>query len=354
MLPRGATASARLVRRERPRPAVAAHARPVRDPRLGGHAPADAGGARGAPLHRRGSSAGRRSPRSPRRSPADVIRAWQGLGYNRRALNLHRAARARRGARLAGRPDRAARRRPLHRRRGRGLRVRAPVLPVDVNVRRVIERSGGDFDHRAAQALFDLGATVCLARIPRCGACPLAAGCPSRGRRWRARAQAGAAGGLVPAAEGTDAAARGRRGAPPARVGRRGGQVPGARRPRGRRRHICRLARLLTPFAPWKQRSRLRASRSSPSSSTARRRSTGSTSWPARSPPPARGSQSSRRRSSLRTRRPRGRRRSPAGPTRGRRRRSRCWRASRSQCRARLPTGSARSRRATGSGSSRA
>src|SRR5438093_186029 len=26
-------------------------------------------------------------------SPADVIRAWQGLGYNRRALNLHRAAR---------------------------------------------------------------------------------------------------------------------------------------------------------------------------------------------------------------------------------------------------------------------
>src|SRR5829696_2704375 len=26
-------------------------------------------------------------------SPADAIRAWQGLGYNRRALNLHRAAR---------------------------------------------------------------------------------------------------------------------------------------------------------------------------------------------------------------------------------------------------------------------
>ena len=30
----------------------------------------------------------------------------------------------------------------------------------------------------------DLGATVCLARIPRCSACPLAAGCPSRGRRF--------------------------------------------------------------------------------------------------------------------------------------------------------------------------
>ncbi len=30
----------------------------------------------------------------------------------------------------------------------------------------------------------DLGATVCLARIPRCDACPLAEGCPSRGRRF--------------------------------------------------------------------------------------------------------------------------------------------------------------------------
>ena len=30
----------------------------------------------------------------------------------------------------------------------------------------------------------DLGATVCLARIPRCGICPLAEGCPSRGRRY--------------------------------------------------------------------------------------------------------------------------------------------------------------------------
>jgi A/G-specific adenine glycosylase len=30
----------------------------------------------------------------------------------------------------------------------------------------------------------DLGATVCLARIPRCEVCPLAAACPSRGRRY--------------------------------------------------------------------------------------------------------------------------------------------------------------------------
>jgi A/G-specific adenine glycosylase len=30
----------------------------------------------------------------------------------------------------------------------------------------------------------DLGATICLARVPRCGRCPLAGGCPSRGRRF--------------------------------------------------------------------------------------------------------------------------------------------------------------------------
>ena len=58
------------------------------------------------------------------------------------------------------------------------------VLPVDVNV---ASRAAPDRRTRsrraAAQALMDLGATVCLARIPRCAACPLAAACPSRGIR---------------------------------------------------------------------------------------------------------------------------------------------------------------------------
>jgi len=53
-----------------------------------------------------------------------------------------------------------------------------------VNVRRVSERTGFTFSPAAAQALMDLGATVCLARIPRCDACPLAEPCPSRGRRY--------------------------------------------------------------------------------------------------------------------------------------------------------------------------
>jgi A/G-specific adenine glycosylase len=51
-------------------------------------------------------------------------------------------------------------------------------------VRRVQERTGAQFGSAAAQALMDLGATICLARVPRCGACPLADECPSHGRRY--------------------------------------------------------------------------------------------------------------------------------------------------------------------------
>jgi A/G-specific adenine glycosylase len=117
-------------------------------------------------------------------TPAEVIRAWQGLGYNRRAINLHRAAQhiATRGwpddlTELPGvGPYTAA--------AVRNFAFRHPVLPVDTNVGRVQERTGHQFSPAAAQALMDLGATVCLARIPRCGACPLAAACPSRGRRY--------------------------------------------------------------------------------------------------------------------------------------------------------------------------
>jgi A/G-specific adenine glycosylase len=55
---------------------------------------------------------------------------------------------------------------------------------VDTNVARVLERTGATFGSVAAHALMDLGATICLARIPRCDSCPLADDCPSRGRRY--------------------------------------------------------------------------------------------------------------------------------------------------------------------------
>ena len=116
----------------------------------------------------------------------DVLREWQGLGYNRRALNLQRAAAA---IAARGWPD------DLTELPGVGAYTAAAirnfalgedVLPVDTNVRRVQDRTGYTFGAHAAQALMDLGATVCLARIPRCDACPLAHRCPSRGQRYEA------------------------------------------------------------------------------------------------------------------------------------------------------------------------
>jgi A/G-specific adenine glycosylase len=117
-------------------------------------------------------------------SPADVIREWQGLGYNRRALSLHRAAQQ---IAAHGWPDDLTELPGVGRYTADAVACFAfgrDVLPVDVNVRRVQERTGHAFPAAAAQALMDLGATVCLARIPRCAVCPLAADCPSRGLRF--------------------------------------------------------------------------------------------------------------------------------------------------------------------------
>jgi A/G-specific adenine glycosylase len=115
---------------------------------------------------------------------ADAIREWQGLGYNRRAVNLHRAAQH---VAANGWPDDMTALPGVGAYTGAAIRNFAfgePVLPIDTNVRRVQERTGASFGHECAQALFDLGATVCLARVPRCGVCPLAPRCPSRGRRY--------------------------------------------------------------------------------------------------------------------------------------------------------------------------
>jgi A/G-specific adenine glycosylase len=116
-------------------------------------------------------------------SAAEVIVEWQGLGYNRRAISLHRAA-----AHVADHgwpsdltvlpgvgPYTAA--------AVRNFAFGEDVLPRDVNVERVERRSAHAFSGAAAQALMDLGATVCLARVPRCEACPLAGACPSGGTR---------------------------------------------------------------------------------------------------------------------------------------------------------------------------
>lgn len=119
---------------------------------------------------------------------ADVIRAWQGLGYNRRGLALHRAAQ-----RIAdsGWPDDLTELPgvgPYTAAAVRNFALGEDVLPMDVNLERIFARVGPEvaatFDGECGQALMDLGATVCLARVPRCDACPLAERCPSRGQRF--------------------------------------------------------------------------------------------------------------------------------------------------------------------------
>jgi A/G-specific adenine glycosylase len=127
---------------------------------------------------------------------ADVLRAWSGLGYNRRALSLQNAAR--RVVELGEFPSDIE---GLERLPGIGpytaraiacFAFGAQVTALDTNVRRVLERSLGTTDVAPPagrawdwnQALFDLGAQVCLARVPRCERCPLAPACPSRGQTF--------------------------------------------------------------------------------------------------------------------------------------------------------------------------
>ena len=126
-------------------------------------------------------------------TPAEVIEAWSGLGYNRRAVNLHRCAQA--VAALSGFPRDRAQLRALP---GIGPYTSAAiacfafgqqVAAPDVNARRVLGRAFGDPElppppglaYEWNQALFDLGSGICIARRPRCQLCPLAAGCPSAG-----------------------------------------------------------------------------------------------------------------------------------------------------------------------------
>jgi A/G-specific adenine glycosylase len=139
-------------------------------------------------------------------APAEVLRAWQGLGYNRRALALRRTAQA--VVERGGWPDTVE---ELARLPGVGpytaravacFALEQPVAPVDTNVARVLARSLTGADpaqltpatrQRLADqamptaeawawssALMDIGALHCRPR-PRCGGCPLEATC-----RWRA------------------------------------------------------------------------------------------------------------------------------------------------------------------------
>lgn len=171
-------------------------------------------------------------------SRADVLRAWGKLGYPRRALRLHDAATAIAQQHGDVVPDELD---ALEALPGVGSYTaravlafgygrRAPV--VDTNVRRVVARAvhgAGDAgpartkpdladvdallpaaDDRAAvvsAALMELGAVVCTARAPRCGACPALAVCA-----WQAAGRPAYAGPRKPVQgfAGTDRQVRGR------------------------------------------------------------------------------------------------------------------------------------------------
>ncbi|MGI8809267.1 MAG: A/G-specific adenine glycosylase [Acidimicrobiales bacterium] len=138
---------------------------------------------------------------------ADLVKAWAGLGYNRRAVNLHRAATEivdRHGgvmpatlAELVALPGAG----PYTARAVLAVAFEADVGLVEVNSARVLARAvaGRPLRARQAQALadslvpegggwawnqamLDLGATVCTKTAPCCGSCPLRACCA-----WAAR-----------------------------------------------------------------------------------------------------------------------------------------------------------------------
>jgi A/G-specific adenine glycosylase len=132
-------------------------------------------------------------------SSGDVVRAWAGLGYNRRALNLHRAACAvaETGLFPSTLPGLLALPGvgPYTARAILAFAFEADVAVVDTNIARVMARlHGRSLAPKEVQALADglvpegdgwawnqvlmeLGATTCTARAWACTTCPLATSC---------------------------------------------------------------------------------------------------------------------------------------------------------------------------------
>ena len=135
----------------------------------------------------------------------DILHAWQGLGYYARAHNLHKCAQVITSEHGGVFPDTEEKLLTLP---GVGpytaaaiaaIAFNIPTVPVDGNIERVISRlysikepvrqtkdqvralatkilpkdRPGDF----AQALMDLGATICRPKSPKCDQCPWASAC---------------------------------------------------------------------------------------------------------------------------------------------------------------------------------
>ena len=131
----------------------------------------------------------------------DVLRAWQGLGYYSRALNLQRAAQQC-GGKLPKTVEGLVQLPGIGRNTAHAIAAFAYHLPVPVmeaNVRRVLCRifalgtpteqqlweyahslldKDAPFDYN--QAMMDIGATICTKRSPDCAACPAAVICEGK------------------------------------------------------------------------------------------------------------------------------------------------------------------------------
>lgn len=139
----------------------------------------------------------------------DVVRAWQGLGYNRRAVNLHRAATVvvdRHGGTLPSSLEELLELPGVGSYTARAVLVFAferDVGLIDTNAGRVVARAvaGRALAPKEAQAVadaavppgrawawgsavFDLGASVCLKRSPRCDVCPVVRQCAWARAGW--------------------------------------------------------------------------------------------------------------------------------------------------------------------------
>jgi len=163
---------------------------------------------------------------------ADLLRAWEGLGYNSRAVRLKRLARTV----VEGHDGELPRDRsellhlagigPYTASAVRAFAFNLNDAPIDTNVRRVVDRLltpamkraiGVDRaarelvpprrSHDWNSALMDLGAAVCLSRNPRCARCSLRPVCASAGKLHRRDAKPLPSTGRF---EDTDRYARGR------------------------------------------------------------------------------------------------------------------------------------------------
>lgn len=163
----------------------------------------------------------------------EVLTLWQGLGYPRRARNLHAAARRvvdEHGGRVPATLDQLLDLPgvgPYTARAVLAFAHESDAAVVDTNIARVLARfHGRTLAARAAQqladewmpsgeawlwnqALMDLGATVCRPR-PGCADCPLVRGCAWRGEGDDPSVGSAGVSTTQPRFEGSDRQARGR------------------------------------------------------------------------------------------------------------------------------------------------